>query len=85
MATSVNSQTITTTIVVGQGPAGAPPTYDITSIERDVSGRVTGYVRNGVAHVVSYPDSTHIVDVGGGVTVTVTLDGNGDIISSITT
>lgn len=40
-------------------------------------GKVVSYVSDGVSHAISYPDSTHIVDEGGGVTMTVELDGSG--------
>lgn len=62
---------------------------DVTDIEYGTTGlsndKVVSYVKAGVSHTVSYPDSAHIVDVGGGVTMTVTLDGSGRPIDRIYT
>jgi len=51
----------------------------ITGITYNGSDQVTGYLRNGEAHTVSYPNATTIVDEGGGRTITITLDGVGRI------
>lgn len=58
----------------------------VTSITYETSAadaRCTGYTLGGVAHTVSYPDATHIVDAGGGQTVTYTLDAQGRFISKV--
>lgn len=76
-------EVIVLTLDAAQGPAGAPPALDTTDITYDGSDRCTGYKLNGVQHVVTYPDAEHIVDTGGGVVKTTTLDGLGRIISSV--
>lgn len=48
-------------------------------------GKVTAYSVDGVSHVVTYPNSTTVVDVGGGKTRTATLDGDGNITGIVTT
>lgn len=75
-------QSFTLLLNTGQGPAGRPPSVNITDITYDGSDRVTAYTINGVEHLVTYPDSTTIVDTGGGTVKTVTLDGLGRIISA---
>lgn len=55
------------------------------TVDYDGLGRPIAYVRDGIPHTISYPDSTHIVDVGGGYTTTTTLNQAGLIVSSVTT
>lgn len=76
---------VAVTLQVGQGPQGAPPAQDVTSVTYDGLDRVTGYLLNGVIHTVTYPSATTQVDVGGGRTRTVTLDGSGRIVSAVYT
>lgn len=56
---------------------------ELTSVTYNVDGKVTSYVTNGVPHTVTYPNATTIVDVGGGVTTTVALDGAGRVIGAV--
>lgn len=46
----------------------------------DGSGRLTGFSRAGIAHTVSYPNSTTaVISNASGITRTVTIDGSGRV------
>jgi len=86
MSVTVVDNVITLTIGTNQGPAGAPPTVNITEIEYDGSDRVISYLMNEVPHTVSYSTdgsgNVTMTDVGGGATRVTVTDSLGRITSA---
>ena len=62
-------------------PVSGGGVVDVTGITYDGSNRVTGYTKLGIAHTVTYPTATTIIDTSSGGTITVDLDGLGRVVN----